>query len=140
MSGAVEQIELLKLAKIELGYDKVITLLPKPFRLYLSDHDTGCQADIVAQADGYETISVWEGSKWYSAHYEFNDRNKTFGLKHEFARPTIEKFFATLAELISERAKQRASSQLSQKAEKEVQREAALDFYASMVADGDNAG
>ena len=57
------------------GRELAEKLLPRPFKLWYSDHDTGTQMTIVVSGPGSSWLHVWKGSIWRSSQYEFNDRD-----------------------------------------------------------------
>lgn len=99
------------------------SLLPPPFKLRFSNHDTGRQMTIYA--DG---LNVWVGSVWHSGRYEFNDDGKIGGIQpgFEFARPVIDKFFASLRLAVAQRDQLRAEAAERAEADREAERTAKI--------------
>lgn len=98
MTYCVERTKLLATAGRELAEK----LLPEPFKLWFSNHDTGIQMAIVT---GGQPLFVWRGSIWHSGRYEFNDRDHHPGLQPEFdfAAPVIDKYFEEVAKAVAAR-------------------------------------
>ena len=105
MTYCVERTKLMSQA----GRTLAEMLLPKPFRLWYSDHDTGCQMTIVTASK--PTLTVWMGSIWYSSIYEFNDEGDTPGLQPDFAfaQPVIDQYFDDLRIAVEQRKAERAA-------------------------------
>lgn len=99
-----ERVKLMQRA----GQDLCMKHLPVPFKLWYSDHSTGCQMTIVADVAG-EQVPVWRGSIWYSPTYYFNERGKIAGLQPDFAfaKDAIEKYFADLQADVDARTRAR---------------------------------
>lgn len=127
--------KMLRDARRAIGKEAVESLLPKPFKCWISDHDTGCQITIELRAEGLATIRVWEGSVWYNACYEFNDRNRVFGLNPEtyFALPTIEKFFADVQRAYEDHETSRLMARTEQEINSDNHRAKSLNAYKDMV-------
>jgi hypothetical protein len=126
MTYCVERTNLLRRAGRTLATD----LLPKPFLLWYSDHDTGCQMTIVAPAeDGRMPLPVWKGSIWHSSIYEFNDRDDIGGLQPDFAfaKDAIEAYFTEVAAEVSKREKAAAERRAERAREESEAKQRAIE-------------
>lgn len=88
------------------GRELAEKLLPKPFSLWYSTHDTGTQMTIVAPGEKRgPALIVWRGSIWHHSRYEFNDKADIPGLQPEFAfaSDVIAKYFADVTEAVEAR-------------------------------------
>jgi hypothetical protein len=122
---------LLKQAKSALGIAQIKSLLPSPFTLMISDHDTGCQIRIQLAEEGHPTLTAWEGSIWYSSSYLFNDRDKVLGLnpRLEFCSPSLEQFFERVEnQYVNYQANQIANQQ-ERKQQTEQTIQAGIEHY-----------
>lgn len=127
---------MLKEARYKLGRDTPLEgLLAPPLHLYLNAHDTGMQARIELRAPGHKTITVWEGSVWYSSRYEFNDRDKVLGLNPEadFAHAKVEAFFAEVERRLADKAAEAEKAKLVAQARDNCEHDAALAAYREML-------
>lgn len=106
MTYCINRTNLLKQA----GRDLAAELLPRPFKLWHSSHDTGCQMTIQTDIPGKSPMTVWRGSIWYASCYEFNDRDDIPGLQpaFDFARDIIDRYFAELGAAVAKRDADRA--------------------------------
>lgn len=131
MKNQVDITKMLRDAWRSLDIRWIEAQLPEPFKVWMSNHDTGCQVTIMAEAEGYPRIAAWTGSIWYSSCYDFNDRGKTLGLnpEFEFAAPVIFGFFETVQQALIEHQTKQALQDAERTGAEEVQRRNALDFY-----------
>lgn len=113
------------------GRERAERLLPAPFSLWYSSHDTGCQMTIVAKG-----MPVWCGSIWYNDIYQFNDRDKIAGLQpdFDFAREVIEQYFAAVEAEVAQAELARAEAQEARRLAAEAEKRAALDEIRQQVA------
>jgi len=132
MSYCVERTRLF----VKAGRELATKLLPAPFTLWYSNHDTGTQMTIVLPGPGGSWLPVWKGSVWHSSQYEFNDRDDKAGLQPDFesARDTIEGYFADLAVACAEREAERKRRQQKCETEHAIAKSAALDAVMQRVA------
>jgi hypothetical protein len=116
------------------GKDLATELLPAPFKLWYSDHSTGCQMTIVADVDK-ELVPVWRGSIWYSSIYNFNERGKISGLQPDFAfaKDVIDKYFADLQIAVDVRRRARDERRAKEAAEAEERKAAGIDAVRRAV-------
>lgn len=126
-----ERVKLMQYA----GRDLATKLLPAPFKLWYSDHSTGCQMTIVADVGG-EAVPVWRGSIWYSSIYHFNERGKISGLQPDFsfAKDVIEKYFADLQSEVDARQQARDDRLAKEAAAAEERKAAGIDAVRRAVA------
>lgn len=112
------------------GRELAEKLLPEPFSLRFSNHDTGIQMTILG---GGET--VWRGSVWHSSRYEFNDEKHYPGIQpdFEFAKPVIDKYFLDVRSAVAERDAARESRAAENRANAEAQRRAAVELVRSKI-------
>jgi hypothetical protein len=128
---------LVKDAYDKLGGDRtaIEALLPEPLIMRLQVHETGCQLTLLLSDDKDEhpIIVAWTGSVWYNSGYEFNDRNKIFGLAPDvpFAAGAITDFFNAVADLLEGKEKADADAAATQATTEVETREQALAYYAS---------
>ena len=124
MTYCVERTNLLARA----GREMAERLLPAPFRLWHSDHDTGRQMTIVTEGPNGTWLMVWKGSVWHFSTYEFNDRDDIPGLQPDFAfaKPAIDKYFADVRAEVDTRDAERARAQAARDARYEQDRQAAI--------------
>lgn len=118
--------------------DQAIAEILKPygiFSVHLNAHSTGIQCQIKMSKDDYPTIVVWNGSVWYGANYEFNDRGKTLGYNPEavFAHGIIRGFFRRANELIAEKTTADEREKTRKQEEENRRRETATDFYRNAL-------
>lgn len=101
MTYCAKQTNLLASAGRELSE----TLLPRPFSLWYSKHDTGTQMTIVVPNPADGALIVWRGSVWHHSRYELNDEDHVPGLQpeFEFARHVIDKYFSDVAQAVESR-------------------------------------
>lgn len=127
MTYCVEETKLLARA----GREMAKGLLPEPFSLQFSDHDTGCQMTILAKG-----LPVWKGSIWYSNRYEFNDSENIPGLQPEFdfARPVIEKYFADVRIAVDVRDRQMDALRAARAAEVAAQKRSAIESVRQQLS------
>lgn len=127
MTLSAERTKLLQRA----GRDRATRLLPPPYQLWYSDHDTGCQMTIVAK-----DMPVWCGSIWYSHIYEFNDHKKIAGLQPDFAfaKDAIEKYFSDVEADLSLALKKRDEQKAAEAANAEAKKRADLAEIRSQIA------
>lgn len=113
-------------------------MLPEPLNLSMSDHDTGCQARIYLASEGLHTLDVWEGSVWKSSTYEFNDRDKVFGMKPDmlFAQEAVESFFAAVQRAVDEHEARKVESERNAIEEQERRRQRSIDQYKELLSAG----
>jgi hypothetical protein len=130
MTFCADQTRLLQRAGKELAFK----LLPDAFRLWFSDHDTGCQMTIVTNDDQH--LLVWRGSVWYSDIYEFNDREKTAGLQPDFAfaGSAVTDYFAAVQAAVAEREAERAAARVDAIAESSGARQASIDAVRAKLS------
>jgi len=119
-----ERVRLMQAA----GRDLATELLPAPFKLWYSDHSTGCQMTIVALVDK-EWLPVWRGSIWYSSIYHFNEMGKIAGLQPDFAfaRDVIEKYFSDLQSAVDARVRARDERKAAEAAAAQERKAASID-------------
>lgn len=132
MTYCVESTKLLARA----GRTLATALLPKPFGLWYSDHDTGCQMTIVATQPNGSSLKVWRGSIWNSRIYEFNDQDDIPGLQPDFAfaAPVIEKYFSDVREAVEKRDVEHAEQKSAAEAKNvEAKRTAIEDVKQQLV-------
>lgn len=138
MKSQRELTILLRDAKSALGMEAIDLLLPKPLKANIAAHDTGCQVRIYSgQLCSADHVPIWEGSAWYSSHYEFNDRGKALGLhpQAQFASPIIERFFERVESVYLDRmAKCEAYKIAAQESERET-RQTAVDNLRKQLSD-----
>lgn len=118
--------------------DQAITEILEPygiFLVHLNAHSTGIQCQIRMTKDNYPTMTVWEGSVWYGANYQFNDRNKVLGYNPDvaFAHGIIRGFFRRAIELIAEKAADEEREKTRKQEEEKRRRETATDFYRNTL-------
>lgn len=113
--------------------DPIRALLPAPLTMNLSAHDTGCQLTIFLDDDEHPVIVAWTGSVWYNSGYEFNDRDKLFGINPEvaFVEPIIKKFFDDVFDLMNQKLTDTAQADAEKAKTAEQQRSEAISHYAS---------
>lgn len=126
---------LLRDAKRVIGYERIRGLLKEPLNVNISDHDTGCQAWIDAFVEGMPRKAVWQGSIWFSPHYEFNDSQKVLGMNPEmaFATAKVEEFFAQVQKLMDEYESNRAVRALKEQADHNTRDHEAIAAYREML-------
>lgn len=134
MTYCVERTRLLAKA----GRDLSTKLLPDPFRLWFSDHDTGIQMTIVLPMKGREPLTVWRGSIWHSHIYEFNDRGVIAGLQldFEFARPVIDEYFDSVAREVEAREANYLAEKQKRDAAVEAEKAAAIASARALLVGG----
>jgi hypothetical protein len=133
MAINTEHTRLLRDARRTLGQEAIDKLLPGPFVVWISDHDTGCQAWIELKQEGHETIRVWQGSIWYSQMYEFNDRDK-HGWNEEarFCFPKITEFFAKVLNAYTDHEANKVVNLEAQKQEADSKHAAEVAHYREL--------
>ena len=131
-----DQTKLLRDAQRTLGKEALSELLPKPLVVWVSDHDTGCQARIELREEGRETVWVWQGSIWYSYSYEFNDRDKKgWNEAARFAFPKVTEFFAKVVNAHVDREANRVATHEQQKEQGEQKLAADIEHYKEAFID-----
>lgn len=95
------RLEMLVVGRVKLGLEGMQALLPKPLKLEITHIDSrlGSGAQIVAVAEGYRRVEVWEA---YAAEGKLMPDHNGLNPEMAFAEPAIERFFQTLAEAIAE--------------------------------------
>ena len=113
----------------DAGRTVAMELLPKPFVLWHSNHDTGCQMTIVLPVEGSQPLPVWKGSIWHSGRYEFNDNGDIPGYQpdFDFAKPAIEKYFAAVAEAVEKQKQMYAAANVARSKREAEAKQTALD-------------
>lgn len=131
MTFCTKQTNLLASAGGELAEK----LLPKPFCLWHSNHDTGTQMTIVAPNPTGGALIVWRGSVWHHSRYEFNDKDHIPGLQpeFEFSGPVIEKYFSDVAEAVEVRNAEHREANERRAAEAETARLAAIEAIKHQI-------
>ena len=121
---------------VKAGRELATKLLPAPFALWFSDHDTGTQMTIVTSGPGSSWLPVWKGSIWHSSTYEFNDREDAPGLQpgFEHAHGAIESYFVDLAVAAEARRAERERGRLERDAEMASADSTARDAVMKRVA------
>ena len=110
-------------------------LLPEPFQLWFSSHDTGCQMTIVVKTEDRKFLTVWQGSIWYRSNYEFNDRAKIPGLQPDFAfaEPVITKYFDEVRKAVETRDREWAATKAKREAAAQAAKAKAIDSVRAVV-------
>jgi hypothetical protein len=126
-----ERVKLMQAA----GRDLATQLLPAPFKLWYSDHSTGCQMTIVADVGG-NPVDVWRGSLWYSHIYYFNERGKIAGLQPDFAfaKDVIDKYFADLQSAVDAKRKARDERLATDAAEAQARKSADIEAIRHAIS------
>lgn len=110
-------------------------LLSAPLIMQLNAHETGCQLTLLLSddADEHQIIVAWTGSVWYNPGYEFNDRNKIFGLAPDvpFVAGAVTGFFNGVADLIDSNLKAKADAEAAANNTQKETRDQAITFYAT---------
>lgn len=136
MSYCVNEVRLMR----RVGRDVCLSILPKPFLLSFSDHDTGCQMALYTVSEKGQRIEAWKGSEWFSSIYEFNDAKDRPGVQpgFEWAAPLLVEYFAGLQLLADDADARRAQRQTQQQASAEADREAAIAAAREAALSGDS--
>jgi hypothetical protein len=127
--------QMLRDAKRALGTEYLQSLLPEPFKLWVSDHDTGCQVTIDARTEGKPVLTAYRGSIWYSSCYEFNDDKKLLGVAPAFgfARDVLNDFFTNASDALATKTASAAMNSAADKASADRSRDDALAHYRSVL-------
>jgi hypothetical protein len=127
--------ETLRDAVDKVGREELMKMLPAPFAMWISSHDTGCQINIQLATEGKPAIVAWIGSVWYASRYEFNDRDKVLGLQDDvpFAQAPLQGFFTDVLTLVSKTDADELAAVEANKSAGDTARADALDFYRDAI-------